>query len=289
MGIKFNTAMMLVSAIGYFVTHLSAKTPEYTLQRTVRYSYTLKNDSAKLLLQASFSTYAPVKLTATQRVDKLEASHPYELIVDDNGNQIMRFQVDNLPPYANEIIRITAQLSLAESPNEQRLNDEANYLTAERYIEKEAPEIQTIAKTINMGNRQAIAKQSYQWAADNVQYFSYIRDDRGALYALKNKKGDCTESMYLFSALARANQVPTRGLGGYRMRENGILHTNDYHNWAEFYENNTWWIADPQNKVFAEKASEYIAMRIIHPASTSPLRNTHRFAYAGEGLSVKMN
>ncbi len=67
--------------------------------------------------------------------------------------------------------------------------------------------------------------------AGNIQYAGYTKDDRGALYALKKRKGDCTEYMYLLTALARANGVPTRGIGGYVYAKDAVLRPMDHTPW----------------------------------------------------------
>ena len=112
--------------------------------------------------------------------------------------------------------------------------------------------------------------------------------DRGALYALKYKKGDCTEYMHLFAALCRVNNIPARGIGGYICRGNCILKPSGYHNWAEFYDAGTWYSVDPQNKVFMKNSSDYIAMRIIGDTTGNPMGTYHRFRFKGEGLAVRM-
>ncbi|MEK8020427.1 MAG: transglutaminase-like domain-containing protein, partial [Candidatus Parabeggiatoa sp.] len=131
------------------------------------------------------------------------------------------------------------------------------------------------------------SRQIFNWVAGHIQYAGYIRENRGALYALTEKRGDCTEYMYLFTALARVNEIPARGIGGYISSEDGLLKSDEYHNWAEFYLEGKWTLADPQNKVFMDKQSNYIAMRII--SEQSNLGQSHRFWYLGEGLSVRMN
>ena len=95
--------------------------------------------------------------------------------------------------------------------------------------------------------------------------------------------------MYLFVALCRANGMAARGIGGYVCSENTVLKPNDYHNWAEFYQDGAWRIADPQKKVFAQNQSDYIGMRVIGKSQKNPIGKFHRFRFEGKGLKVKMN
>jgi len=66
----------------------------------------------------------------------------------------------------------------------------------------------------------------------------------GALGALKQKIGDCTEHSDLFVALCRAKGIPARICDGYIMNPNkGVT---PRHMWAEFYSKRLGWIpVDP--------------------------------------------
>jgi transglutaminase-like putative cysteine protease len=261
----------------------------YSIPREIQYSFTLQNKSNHLLNKAEFWTYAPVKETSTQHCLKLEASRPYELILDDLGNQILYFRFDDLPPYSTKIITIKATLTLSEMPNPISMGNINAFLRADKYIEIDNPELFQFSKNFKDLTPVKTAENIFRWVADNVYYAGYMRDERGALYALKNKRGDCTEFMYLFAALCRANNIPARGIGGYVCAENTILKPGSYHNWAEFYDDGSWKIADPQKKSFMQNQSHYIATRIIGESAKNPMGEYNRFRFEGEGLKVTMN
>lgn len=260
-----------------------------TVTRQVQYSFTLKNTTNRLLKKAEFWTYAPVKETATQRCEDIAASHPYDLMEDDSGNQILCFKLNDLPPYALKIITIRATLQLTATPNPTRVPDLKAFLKPERYIECDDPELLRLARDLRRSLPLETAKDILTWVTDNVTYSGYMGDDRGALYAFKNRRGDCTESMYLFTALCRANEIPARGIGGYICSENSILKSNAFHNWAEFYGDGSWRIADPQKNNSMAYPSRYIAMRIIGSTTGNKMGGFHRFRSSGEGLDVRMN
>src|SRR5512143_2902328 len=90
------------------------------------------------------------------------------------------------------------------------------------------------------------AGKIFHWVAENLHYAGCLPKNRGALYALKNRQGDCSEFAYLFAACCRANGIPARALGGYVCTEDRILNPADYHNRAEFHVNGVWQIADPR-------------------------------------------
>jgi transglutaminase-like putative cysteine protease len=261
----------------------------YSIPRHIQYSFTLQNTTNRLVKQAEFWTYAPVKQTSTQQCVNIESSHPFELISDDLGNQILHFTFQDLPPYTTKIITIKAELLFSDKPNRLPVKDLQSYLRAEKYCESDDPEIARLARKLKGPKKVKSAENIFRWVADNIQYAGYLRNARGALHALREKKGDCTEFMYLFAALSRANEIPARCIGGYVRSENAILRPNGYHNWVEFYDKGAWRIADPQRKIFMQNQSYYIAMHVISRSLKNPMGNYHRFRFAGKGLKVKMN
>lgn len=266
-----------------------APEPVYGIPRHIEYSFTLQNRTNRLLKKAEFWTYAPVKQTASQLLVHLESSLPYRLITDDLGNQVLHFTFHNLAPYATRIITINADLLLSDRPNRLPENDLEAYLQPEKYSESGAPRIRRLAGRLKAPKPIGTAENIFRWVSGNVQYAGYLKNPRGALYALKNKRGDCTEFMYLSAALSRANNIPARGVGGYVVKENGVLKPGGYHNWMEFYDGDVWQSADPQKKIFMKNRSHYIAMRLFGKTSHNPMGDHRRFRFSGDGLKVKMN
>jgi transglutaminase-like putative cysteine protease len=266
-----------------------APDPRYPIARHVRYGFTAHNTRLQPLEKAELWVYAPVRLTSTQRLARLSASHPYRLLSDELGNQILHFELGDFPPLASKVISIQADLYVSERPNAVPRGDARDVLSPARYVESDAPEIVRLAGSLRRASTLESARAGYEWVASNLRSEVYIPDDRGALYALRNGVGDCTEFMDLFVALSRANGIPARGLGGYVLSENAILKAVDYHNWAEFYLDGAWHVADAQRRAFMQRSAQYVALRVIAASSAGPLGNSHRFHYSGEGLKVGMN
>lgn len=258
---------------------------QYEKPRTLRYGFILKNTSNRLIKKADFWAYAPVKQTASQKVEQIKTSISHELLTDILGNQTLHFLLTNIPPYGSQVINITVELMLANEPNPIEETHQSWFLGEEPFVEISAASLQATAKKLAKKEPLQTSRHIFNWVARHIKYAGYIRENRGALYALREKSGDCTEYMYLFIALARLNGIPARGLGGYVYRDDAFLKPEDYHNWAEFYVDGQWQLADPQNKVFMDKQSDYIAMRII-----SELSNFNgRFWSSDKKLTVKMN
>lgn len=267
----------------------TARTDE-DIVREVQYSFTVRNKTNRLMHGAELWVYAPVKMTSVQDCEKLEASHPYDLIGDELENQILHFKFKELPPYSTKLITIHARLKLRDEPRPGKVQDSEAFLKPEDYIESDEPEIRTLSRSLSGRNGMETARKINDWVFQNLKYEGYIRGDRGALYALKNRRGDCTEFTYLFCALCRANGIPARAIGGYICPENMVLKPQQYHNWAEFYVDGTWRICDPQKNVFARDEANYVAMNIIGEfCNNNPMKGFHRFRFQGDGLDVIMN
>lgn len=272
----------------------AVQTAEHVYPQTKRLQagFTLQNEANRVLERADLWVYGPVKQTATQRCDRIEASHPYELIADGLGNQMLHFNFMDLPPYAARIITIKAELSVSDEPNPTLGQGSEDAVRPERYIEADHPEVAQLAGSIPFDHARDRPRALFRWVAENIRGTGYTREDRGALDCLRRKAGDCTEQMYLFVALCRAAGIPARGVGGYVCEGDCVVKPNDYRNWAEFFQDGTWRLADPQKRVFKERPSRYVATRIIGaggPQEETPMGAFHRFRFEGDGLRVRMN
>jgi hypothetical protein len=247
--------------------------------RPIHYSFTITNMGNTVAKEVHFWTYAPIGQTA------LQTSVPYQLITDDLGNQILHFTFNNIPPYAGQIITIEAGFSPAAHVNQ----DAKLYLKAEPFCESDDPTIIELARKLKASTTIKTVENIFQWVSSNVRYAGYLKNPRGALYALKYREGDCTEYMYLFVALCRADKIPARGIGGYLANGNPVLKPDAYHNWAECYLDGAWRIIDPQRKIFMGDQGLYIPLHIIGAAPKNPISGPYKFAYKGEGIQIEMN
>ena len=116
------------------------------------------------------------------------------------------------------------------------------YTQPEDYIESNDPEIIRVAQEIvgNETNPYLKAMRIAVFIEDNIAYEPQ-NQERGAKWALTNRKGDCSEYSYLFTALCRAVGIPARIQAGFS------FHTDDEvidqgHMWAEYYLENYGWI-----------------------------------------------
>lgn len=264
----------------------------YEVSRYITYSFTLENSTAHVVHGAKLWAHAPVKLTSTQRCNRIEASHPYELLIDDLGNQVLQFAFETLPPYGSKIITVRADLSLSDAPNRMEGEELEIFRKPERYIESESREIFGLARDIKRRKGGSHPEAIFRWISENIGSAAHVSEDRGALHCLERKKGDCTEQSYLFAALCRASEIPARVMGGYVCDSDCVLTPLEYHNWAEFFQDGSWYVADPQGRAFAERPSRYISMEVIggpKDPGSGPMEGFHRFHIEGDGLKARMN
>ena len=217
----------------------------------------------------------------------MNLSQPATTSIDDEGNEKLNFIVADIPPFGSKVISISVELGISDKPNKTHEIDPNKHLKPEGNIESENPKIVSLAQQMKAHDSKATLANIYKWINENITDSGFIERDHGALYALENRRGDCTEFMNLFLALARANNIPARGIAGYVYSESTVMQSRDYHNWVEVYLDDTWHVIDPLNKVFIEKESQYVAMRIL--GNTAENDNTQRFFGSDEVIRVTMN
>ncbi|MEW6490616.1 MAG: transglutaminase-like domain-containing protein [Thermodesulfobacteriota bacterium] len=282
------TALPCAAAPGASTRHITGDAePAYPITRRLQFTLTVQNPSNRLVEGATLHAYAPVRQTATQKCLELETSHPSELTVDELGNQVLRFAFDPIPPFSTRIVTIRASLALSETPNPLEERSLERFLPPEPLIEADHPEILPLAETLRRPTPAETARSIFDWVAANIRYAGYLKDDRGALYALRTRQGDCTEYMSLFVALCRASGIPARGVAGYVYGENRVVAPADFHNWAEVHLGGAWQVADPQERVFRESVERFLAFRLLGAAhAVAGIR--HRFGVTAGALAVTM-
>jgi len=134
-------------------------------------------------------------------------------------------------------------------------NEYAIYTEPERYIESNDIRIESLATAL-VGDRKnpfRIAEKIYDFVISALRYETQP-EIRGALWALLNRKGDCSEYGTLFVALMRAVGIPARIVTGHVsnvLSRGGIANATNLwldspHLWAEFYVDGYGWIpVDP--------------------------------------------
>jgi len=301
-------AIFLVSAFCLLHSAFSSDSA-YTMERQVRYSFTLSNSGNTPLERAELWVNVPLEKTATQWCLDVNASEAGEMTTNSFGNRSLHFKVA-LPPYGERVINIAADLKLASEPQPMTGKLEARNSKFETDPKSPPPAdqpaaeiITSLASRLKRSTSMETARSIYRWVADNLKNTGYHKTDRGALWALENKQGDCTEFAGLFAALCRADGIPARVLSGFTCPKNMILKPYSLHNWAEFYDGKVWRLADPLERNFDANQAMYIAFAVLDDCEPRTVNNELEsnvgaalaacpsafFSYSGPGLVVKMN
>jgi transglutaminase-like putative cysteine protease len=286
------SAIVALGALIGIVMHLPQPEPpphDAPIERILRYRFVVTNPSDRLIDSAWFWTYAPLEVPGTQRIAAIETSHPHRVHRDAIGNQQIHFVLTRLPPYQAKVVSVRVTLALAESASQPSTEPREQDLRPEPYIESDDPRIVALAKRLTGDEPAITARQIYDWIVNNVASTGYLGSSRGAAYALDQRRGDCTELTYLFTALSRASGLPTRALAGYVLDADGLLQPHRYHDWTQVYVDGRWRTVDPQGRTFMAPSTQYIAMQRL---SVDPggFPSTRRgFVQASENIRVRMD
>jgi hypothetical protein len=255
--------------------------------RQLRFVLTLSNPQTKTLFDQVLWMYVPIKHGAAQDVVSVDTQVKHSVDTDILRHSILKIQLAELPPLAQRVFSLTVNVTVYSTPRQIKLSVSENWLEAEAYTEVGDNRIQALALQLRGEIPWQAARNIYDWVVSNIAYAGYIADDLGALYALTEKKGDCTEYAFLVVALARASQIPARMVGGYVIDRNSAPRADEYHNWAELYLEGAWRIVDAQKQNWLQPCDQYVAFRYFRGVAINNIGLAHRYKVAGD-MQVRM-
>jgi len=262
-GAAFIVVVAVVILLFYFPGKQKQQlTGDSQLIRHISYTLAVTNKSSELIRKAELSVVGPNSHTANQRCEQIDADREFILHKDGLNNQNLKFSFDNLPPYAVKVINVRADVAMQPFSDESLLDDKENWLLDEQHLYLENRKMQQQAKKMLGKNDLETVTNVFTWITATLTKTGYSEKEKGALYALHKRGGDCTEFMHLFVALCRINQIPARGISGFIVTQDKHLAADELHDWAEVYLEGQWRLIDPYNKVFMDKEELYVVMRI---------------------------
>lgn len=168
---------------------------------------------------------------------KLPTSHRQRLELQKDGGVLLHLKHD---------FRI-------DKPQPLTAEQRAKYLQATPTLETEDDKIRSLAKEITGVEKDPVkaATLLHQWVHDHLRQ-TMAANAATARAVLDNRAGDCTEHALLFTALARAVNIPAREVGGL-----AYLNTDKplfgWHAWAEIHDGSQWVSIDPTwNEVYID-------------------------------------
>ena len=224
----------------------------------------LKNDGPNLASKLALRVALITTREPYQRVVSTKISpEKYNTVSDDYGNIFAEFEFSDIFAGKDVSVRIDYQVAASKlryslGPYEERIP--VRFLEAERWIESKEGEIVALSQQLTSDKPSSWekARAIYDWIGGNISYTGYYPKSRGALFALRNRSGDCSEFSDLLIALCRAAGIPARTLNGVT-KENASS-AAETHDWAEVYLSGTGWVpVDPTWGRFREKRAQYFA------------------------------
>lgn len=252
-------------------------------EKHLRFNIALKNLGNTQLQDAFLWIYAPVS-SYGQKLKNLKASQDFSLEPDVLDQNIMKFKFSKIEPFSTKLMTVTAQIEMLPKRKTDLPNPPA-WLQDEYLIEATNPQIKTLASQLMRDTAANTSHAIYKWVSESLKYSGYVADNLGALYALRELKGDCTEYACLAIALARANGIPARLVGGYFLERSGIARARDYHHWAEVYFDGRWHLLDAQKRNWLNPSDNYIAYTYYQMLQPTKMGALKRYKLS-EGLSV---
>ena len=262
------------------------------VNRAIIFSYLITNPTNQPVKNAYLYTYLPLKRTSWQEVVKVEHTCSNGTILKDGlGNAVLKCALPLVAPYSNIQVDVRAWVVLKERPEKmEKLRHRERFLGPQKYIESESPEIKGLASRLKSRSDYLTSRRVFNWVKNNIHFKAFISRPMGALKALRKRTGDCTEGMALFVALERALGIPSVGVAGYLVTKNGRIDPLSYHNWALFFADGAFRIADPKEATFDSKYNQYIATTILgkrKEGARFPLGLYERFKVSSKALRVK--
>ena len=270
-----------------------------TVELDLSYDFFVPGETSRI----SFIVVLPKTIPGRQKILSIKYSPKPSRVFYENGNRYAEFVF--IKPDRRKKVDIIIRAELlrydlftAREKREKGLSIDTGFeefLKQEKYIEKDDPEIQQIAESIEAQTEVEIVKNIYNYVIDNLEYTLHGKKDWGAVNALQQKKGDCTEYSDLFVAICRAKNIPARVATGYMVRFDS---DSSKHNWVEVYLQKYGWIpfdpswGDIENIIFRDRAfgrMRPVYIYLSYVRNDEILNNYHfaRYTYWGDRAIFK--
>jgi transglutaminase-like putative cysteine protease len=263
---------------------------------TLRYDVTAKSGTTKVTLTA----VVPRSLPGKQRILRIDYSPKPTRVFDRHGNRYARFVLNRPKRETTVTVRVEAEIyrrdfataSARRNTLSPKKKDLARWLAHEKYLEKNAPAVRQAARGLAGKTDEQTVRNVMKFVAKTLRQGPFDGNDNGATWALRQKRGDCTEFADLFVALCRANGVPARWWQGYLVTPPAKNDTSK-HDRAEVYLRKYGWVPiDPFHvflggATFEELQPTYVYFDVTrrNPA----LDNFHYYSYAYEGAGASVS
>lgn len=240
-------ARVYETVLGAMTSEAWVDTGGEVLQASTPFGFTLRKIDPKELIDAetpdaNSDLIQSLAIVPSGEPVKIDASR---LRVRANGVPETAFPHD--PPWQ---LRDGDQLTMqqpdgfpVEAP-EDRTADMSAFLGGDAFVATDHPAIQAEARAI-VGEERDPARKArliYTWVYEEIEKVPVLSVPN-AVDVLRTRTGDCNEHTVLYTALARAVDIPTRIAIGLVYSD--VLNGFGYHAWPEVYLGGLWYPMDP--------------------------------------------
>ena len=248
---------------------------------TLRFSITLTNHHGHELLDQTFWFHAPAE-TPGQKLESVSATIPHEVESDFFGQRIVKLQIKPVPPLATRVVNISFNVVIRSVSNRTSLPRPADWMKSESGISVDDPETRALASGLRRSSDLGTGEAIFDWLRSNLRSTGYRADRGDAQAALHRGGGDCSDYAYLAVALARANGIPARAVGGYAIDGSALLRAVDYHDWAELFIDGAWQLLDAQRGYWRTARTAFVAFHFYHESGVFSSTKDSRYKTIGE-------
>jgi len=235
----------------------------YNVEQTIELVNDGPGDASRLLVWIALIQ----SIDPYQTVDSFAAEPDvFNRLTDEHKNLYAQFELLDIPVGESRTITLeyTVRVNRISVRIDQCLGEMIDSeIDPEKFIESDSPQILAIAQTLAEGSEDkcSLARAIYDYVGDELSYSVYTPQDLGALAALEQRNGDCTEFSDLFIALSRASGIPARFVEGVTCcTDSGYVSGENKHDWSEIYLPGYGWLpVDPTWGRFPHQRERYFA------------------------------
>ncbi len=220
------------------------KTRTYDIVESIKLTNDGDGSASRVVIWvALIQTIAPY-----QTVEAFSSSHSFTTVTDEYGNQYAEIELQDVRPGESQVLDFSYQVTVNEIRADLGSCSGSSidmYLNDETYIESDSSEIINLAGSIRQDGMDECqtARALYDYVGDHITYSNYSPLDVGALTALEEGAGDCTEFSDTLIALNRAAGIPANFVEGVVCcTENGYTPGDVRHDWSEIYLPGSGWV-----------------------------------------------
>lgn len=275
---------------------------DYPLKAVVGYRLRLQNYTGRELKADQFRLYTPIIQSPFQSSSDLHVSLAHRNLRDSLGNEAVLIDFKTVGISQVIQVKVNKQVGLVATPLSLPEPDLDRYLEAERFVEKNAPDIQKVVKTLMADNETLFVSHIHDWlleyqkTSDSSDTVESKADDSpgaeladqhfGALAALHGKDDSPLSQALLFIALSRASNIPARCVIGVLSEQSGTYSDKDVNVMVEVFVNNQWQLVDVVGQQKTESPSHFIRLRVLRDVVQPPQSAASALLYESSGVGL---